>query len=72
MQEISIENYLKKKSIQRENMEEIGIKLCLKKEKTKTKRIPKQIFVEPKNKHKKFFSFFLIWYKNGTKILDFW
>ena len=40
-QEINIENYLTKKRKSKKNMEEIDIKICLKK--IKTKRIPKKL-----------------------------
>ena len=42
MQEINTEIYQKKKNIKRDNMEEIDIIICLKKE-TKTKRISKKL-----------------------------
>ena len=34
-QKVNIENYLTRKKINKENMEEIDIKICLKKKKTK-------------------------------------
>ena len=41
-QEINIENYLRKKKMKKENMEQIDIKICLKKIK-KTKMISKKL-----------------------------
>ena len=48
-------------------MEEIDIKICLKKI-NKAKRILKKIIKKQKNQYKKFF---FTWYKYGTKSFDF-
>ena len=65
-------NYLIKKIyILKENMEEIYIKICLKKI-NKTKIMPKNI-VKQKNQRKKFLSFFSFTsYKSGTKSFNVW
>ena len=57
-QEINIENYLTKKKTQRERMEEIDIKICLKKINKDYKNI-KKITVKKKNLRKKLLYFFL-------------
>ena len=45
MQEINTEIYVKKKKIKRDNMEEIGIIICLKKSKKTHLYIKKKIFI---------------------------
>ena len=59
-QKVNIENYLTRKKINKENMEEIDIKIFLKKKKTKKDwKNLKKIIVKQKNQHEKFLSFFL-------------
>ena len=50
MQEINTEIYLKKKKIERENMEEIDIIVCLRKKKQKLKEYQKNYCEAKKSK----------------------
>ena len=70
-QEINTENYLTKKNVKKkENMEEIDIKVCLKKLIKRLKIYQKSYFKE-KNQQKKIYLFFSTWYKIRAKSLNF-
>ena len=67
--EISAENYLRKKKIQKENMEEIGVKLWKGNKRLKEYQGNHREGKKSKSKIFKVFSLHTI--KNGTKNLDF-
>ena len=71
-QEINTENYLTKKSVKKkEDMEEMDIKVCLKKLMKRLKIYQKSYFKEKKSTEKNIYLFFFTWYKNRAKSLNF-